>query len=138
MMRVLAGAYAINVQVSSWIVLCSMFISLFLGFAKRRGEIVLTRQEGISTERKVLSLYRVDFVDQMLTIAAAGAVVSYALYMAAPRTVDLLGTEKMIYTTVFVIYGVFQHLYLIHMTGSTENLTNAVTSGFAISQRASF
>jgi 4-hydroxybenzoate polyprenyltransferase len=132
MMRVLAGAYAINVQVSSWIVLCSMFISLFLGFAKRRGEIVLTRKEGVSTERKVLRLYRVDFIDQMLTIAATGAVVSYALYTVAPRTVEQLGTEKMIYTTVFVIYGIFRYLYLIHMTDSTENPTNAVTSDFAI------
>jgi 4-hydroxybenzoate polyprenyltransferase len=132
MMRVLAGAYAIDVQVSSWIVLCSMFISLFLGFAKRRGEIILTQQQGVSTERKVLVLYRVDFIDQMLTIAAAGAVVSYALYTVAPRTLELLGTDKMIYTTVFVIYGIFRYLYLIHMTESTENPTKAVTSDLTI------
>jgi 4-hydroxybenzoate polyprenyltransferase len=132
MMRVLAGAYAIDVQVSSWIVLCTMFISLFLGFAKRRGEIVLMEEQGVSTERKVLDLYRVGFLDQMLTIAATGAVVSYALYTVAPRTLALLGTEKMIYTTVFVIFGIFRYLYLIHMTDSTENPTNAVTSDVAI------
>ena len=132
MMRVLAGAYAINVQVSSWIVLCSMFISLFLGFAKRRGEIVLTQQHGTTSERRVLMLYRIDFLDQMLTISGAGAVISYALYTVAPRTIEVLGTDKMIYTTVFVIYGIFRYLYLVHMSDSTENPTQAVTSDLTI------
>ncbi|MBI4534784.1 MAG: decaprenyl-phosphate phosphoribosyltransferase [Ignavibacteriae bacterium] len=128
MLRVLAGAYAIDVRVSSWIVLCTLFISLFLGFAKRRGELILSQQSGSGPERKVLLLYRVAFIDQMLTIAAAGTVISYALYTVAPRTIEVFGTEKMIYTTVFVIYGIFRYLYLIHMTNSTENPTTAVTS----------
>jgi hypothetical protein len=64
----------------------------------------------------------------MLTIAAAGAVISYALYTVAPRTIDVYGTDKMIYTTVFVLYGVFRYLYLTHTTSSIENPTNAVTS----------
>ena len=125
MLRVLAGAYAIEVQVSSWIVLCTLFVSLFLGFAKRRGELVQLQGEA---ERKVLQLYRVDFIDQVLTIAAAGAVISYALYTVAPRTIEVFGTDRMIYTTVFVIYGVFRYLYLIHTTPVTENPTNALTS----------
>jgi len=125
MLRVLAGAYAIEVQVSSWIVLCTLFVSLFLGFAKRRGELVQLQGQA---ERKVLQLYRVDFLDQMLTIAAAGAVISYALYTVAPRTIEVFGTDRMIYTTVFVIYGVFRYLYLVHTTPATENPTNALTS----------
>jgi 4-hydroxybenzoate polyprenyltransferase len=128
MLRVLGGAYAIGVKVSSWIVLCSLFISLFLGFAKRRGELVQAQAAGAQTRRKVLLLYRVDFIDQMLTIAAAGAVISYALYTVAPRTVEQFHTERLIYTTVFVIYGVFRYLYLIHTTPTIENPTNAVTS----------
>jgi 4-hydroxybenzoate polyprenyltransferase len=130
MLRVLGGAYAINVEVSTWIVLCSLFISLFLGFAKRRGELVQFQRT--SQERKVLSLYKIDFIDQMLTIAAAGAVISYALYTVAPRTIEMFGTEKMIYTTVFVIYGIFRYLYIIHTSSANENPTNAVTSDFAI------
>ncbi len=130
MLRVLGGAYAINVEVSTWIVLCSLFISLFLGFAKRRGELVQVQRS--SQERKVLSLYKVDFIDQMLTIAAAGAVISYALYTVAPRTIEMFGTEKMIYTTVFVIYGVFRYLYIIHTSSANENPTNAVTSDYTI------
>ncbi len=128
MLRVLGGAYAINVKVSSWIVLCSLFISLFLGFAKRRGEMVQSEATGTASRRKVLLLYRIAFVDQLLTIAAAGAVISYALYTVAPHTVEMFGTERLIYTTVFVLYGVFRYLYLIHTTPSTDNPTNAVTS----------
>jgi len=128
MLRVLGGAYAIGVKVSSWIVLCSLFISLFLGFAKRRGELIQAQASGPASQRKVLLLYRVDFIDQMLTIAAAGAVISYALYTVSPRTVEQFGTERLIYTTVFVLYGVFRYLYLVHMTPTTDNPTNAVTS----------
>ncbi|MFN0158656.1 MAG: decaprenyl-phosphate phosphoribosyltransferase [Bacteroidota bacterium] len=128
MMRVLAGAFAIGAAVSSWIVLCTLFISLFLGFAKRRGELVASQSVGTSSERKVLNLYSVGFIDQMLTIAASGTVIAYALYTVAPRTVEVFGTDQMIYTTIFVLYGVFRYLYLIHTTTSTENPTNAIIS----------
>lgn len=132
MMRVLGGAYAIDVEVSTWIVLCTLFVSLFLGFAKRRGELQLTQDSGATSKRKVLLHYRVNFIDQMLTIAAAGTVISYALYTVAPRTLQAFGTDKMIYTTIFVIYGMFRYLYLIHTTHSTENVTNAVASDVPI------
>ncbi len=127
MLRVVGGAYAINVDTSTWLVLCTMFISLFLGFAKRRGELVQV-QDDTYTGRKVLALYKVGFLDQMLTIAAAATVIAYALYTVAPRTIQVFGTDKLIYTTVFVIYGVFRYLYLIHTTRITDNPTNAVTS----------
>jgi 4-hydroxybenzoate polyprenyltransferase len=132
MLRVLGGACAISVQVSSWIVLCSMFISLFLGFAKRRGELVNVQGAESGAPRHVLRLYRVEFLDQMLTISAAGAVIAYALYTVAPRTLAMFGTENLIYTTIFVIYGVFRYLYLIHSGKHGENPTNALTSDIPI------
>ena len=132
MLRVLGGAYAVGVKVSSWLVLCSMFISLFLGFAKRRGELVQAQVTGTLAERKVLLVYRVDVIDQLLTITAAGTVISYALYSVAPRTIEIFGTEKLIYSTVFVLYGVFRYIYLVHTTPTVENPTNAVTSDLPI------
>jgi decaprenyl-phosphate phosphoribosyltransferase len=132
MLRVLAGAYAINVQVSSWIVLCTLFVSLFLGFGKRRGEIVLMEESGGVPRRKVLALYKVGFIDQMLTIAAAGTVISYALYTVSPRTIEVFGTDRMIYTTLFVLYGIFRYMYLIHTAHTTESPTDAVTSDSTI------
>jgi 4-hydroxybenzoate polyprenyltransferase len=131
MMRVVGGAYAISVETSTWLVLCTLFISLFLGFAKRRSELVQV-PDATFLERKVLQRYRVGFLDQMLTIAAAGAVISYALYTVAPRTLQVFGTDKLIYTTVFVIYGVFRYLYLIHTTTSTDKPTDVVTSDLPI------
>jgi 4-hydroxybenzoate polyprenyltransferase len=127
MLRVLGGAYAINVTVSSWLVLCSLFISLFLGFAKRRSELQRAAPEGAAEQRRVLAAYSAAVLDQMLTISAAGAVISYALYTVAPRTVEIFHTEKLIYTTVFVIFGVFRYLHLIYTSADAENPTNAVT-----------
>ncbi len=132
MLRVLGGAAAIDVRVSSWIVLCTMFLSLFFGFAKRRSELVSAQDAGLAPDRKVLLLYRVQFIDQMLTIAAAGAIIAYALYTVAPRTVEMFHTENMIYTTIFVLFGIFRYLYLVQTTKVTENPTNAVTSDAAI------
>jgi decaprenyl-phosphate phosphoribosyltransferase len=132
MLRVLGGAYAINVYVSSWLILCTLFISLFLGFAKRRGEIVATQKAGAMSERKVLQHYSLDVLDQMLTITAAGTVISYALYTVAPRTVTVFGTDKLIYTTVFVMYGVFRYMHLIHTTEAVENPAAVVSSDFPI------
>jgi len=127
MFRIVGGAYAINVQVSSWLVLCSLFISLLLGFAKRRGELAVAPPEG-GAGRRVLRLYSTSFIDQLLTIAAAGTVISYALYTVAPRTIETFKTEKLIYTTVFVLYGVFRYIYLTQTTSKVENPTGAVTS----------
>jgi len=132
MLRVLGGAFAIDVVVSNWIVLCTLFISLFLGFAKRRAELVVHQGLGVTSERKVLTLYSAHFIDQMLTVTTAGAVISYALYTVAPRTIEIFGTDKMIYTTVFVLYGMFRYLYLVHTAETTENPTNAVTSDATI------
>lgn len=132
MLRVLGGAYAIGVSVSSWLVLCSLFISLFLGFAKRRGELVSWQESGAAAKRKTLLLYRLDFIDQLLTIAAAGTVISYALYTVAPRTIEIFGTDRLIYTTIFVMYGVFRYMYLVHTSSAVENPTGAVTSDVPI------
>jgi 4-hydroxybenzoate polyprenyltransferase len=132
MLRVLGGAYAIDVAVSSWLVLCTMFISLFLGFAKRRGELVAVQSAGALSERKVLQQYRQEVLDQMLTITGAGTVISYALYTVAPRTLETFHTDKLIYTTVFVIYGVFRYIHLAHSTDSTENPTAVITSDIPI------
>ena len=103
-----------------------------MGFAKRRGELVNVEGADSGAPRRVLLLYRVDFLDQMLTISAAGAVIAYALYTVAPRTLATFGTENLIYTTIFVIYGVFRYLYLIHTGKRGENPTNVLTSDVPI------
>jgi 4-hydroxybenzoate polyprenyltransferase len=132
-LRVLGGAAAINVSVSSWMVLTTIFISLFLGISKRRAELSLVNnQENIEKQRKVLRDYSVEFADQLNTIAAAGTIISYALYTVSERTVLTFGTEKLIYTTPFVIYGIFRYMYLIHKKNLGESPSSIVTKDIPI------
>jgi 4-hydroxybenzoate polyprenyltransferase len=136
--RVLAGAFVIQVPISSWLLLTTMFISLFLGVMKRRSELVLItenlRQKTASDDqagsqsRKVLAQYSLNFADQMATIAATGVIVCYALYTVAPRTISIFQTERLIYTTPFVVFGIFRFMYLEYINGKGENTTRALAT----------
>ncbi|MFI5211367.1 MAG: decaprenyl-phosphate phosphoribosyltransferase [Ignavibacteria bacterium] len=133
MLRVLGGAAAIGVPVSTWMVLTTIFISLFLAISKRRGELSQTvNKENIDKQRKVLKEYSVEFADQINTIAAAGTIISYALYTVSERTVHTFGTDKLIYTTPFVIYGIFRYMYLMHQKNMGESPTSIVTKDLPI------
>jgi len=133
MLRVLGGAAAISVVVSSWMILTTIFISLFLAISKRRGELSqIINQDNIEKQRKVLKDYDIPFADQLNTIAAAGTIISYALYTVSERTVNTFGTEKLIYTTPFVIYGIFRYMYLMHKKNAGESPTTIVTKDIPI------
>jgi 4-hydroxybenzoate polyprenyltransferase len=121
MIRVLAGAVVISVEISSWLILTTMFISLFLGVMKRRSELVLVNDEPNKTSRKVLASYSLNFTDQMSTIAAAGVIICYALYTVSDRTIKIFNTENMIYTTPFVVFGIFRYMFLVYMNKKGEN-----------------
>ncbi len=133
MLRVLGGAAAISVVVSSWMILTTIFISLFLAISKRRGELSqIINIDNIEKQRKVLKEYDIVFADQLNTIAAAGTIISYALYTVSERTVHTFGTEKLIYTTPFVIYGIFRYMYLMHKKNMGESPTTIVTKDIPI------
>lgn len=133
MLRVLGGAAAINVPISSWMILTTIFISLFLAISKRRGELSqVINQDNIEKQRKVLKEYSVEFADQLNTIAAAGTIISYALYTVSEKTVSTFGTDKLIYTTPFVIYGIFRYMYLMHQKNLGESPTSIVTKDIPI------
>lgn len=133
MLRVLGGAAAISVTVSSWMILTTIFISLFLAISKRRAELSqVINQDNIERQRKVLRDYSVEFADQLNTIAAAGTIISYALYTVSERTVTTFETEKLIYTTPFVIYGIFRYMFLIHKKNLGESPTSIVTKDIPI------
>ncbi len=133
MLRVLGGAAAIGVNVSSWMILTTIFISLFLAISKRRSELSqILNKDNIDKQRKVLKEYSVEFADQINTIAAAGTIISYALYTVSERTVATFGTEKLIYTTPFVIYGIFRYMYLMHQKNLGESPTSIVTKDIPI------
>lgn len=124
-LRVLAGAQATQVEVSSWLFLCTTFLALFLAFSKRRHEITLLAA-GASGQRSVLDQYSPAFLDQMINVVTASAVVSYALYAVAPETVAKFHTQRLIYTIPLVLFGIFRYLYLMYQRPDQRNPTEAI------------
>lgn len=131
-LRVIAGAVAIDVSISSWMIITTIFISLFLGISKRRAELSGPNQDNLEKQRKVLSDYDVTFVDQLNTIAATGTIISYALYTVSDKALSAFHSDKLIYTTPFVIYGIFRYLYLLHQKNLGESPTQIVTKDIPI------
>ena len=114
-LRVVAGAVAINVVVSNWLFLCTLLGAVFLGFAKRRAE--LSSLEEAAAHRANLADYTVPMLDQMMSIAAASTVLAYGLYTVSPETVAHVGSDRLKFTVPCVIYGVFRYVFLVHKRG---------------------
>lgn len=124
-LRVLAGAAATGVQVSSWLILCTIFLSLFLAFSKRRHELILL-PDSATEQRRVLYHYSPAFLDQMINVVTASSVVSYALYAVAPETVEKYHTQNLVYTIPMVLFGIFRYLYLMYQQPGERNPTEAI------------
>jgi len=122
LLRAWGGALAIGAEVSHWLVLCTVLLSLFLGFVKRRQELV-SLGGASSVHRPILAEYSVSFLDQMITVAAAATVLAYALYAFSPEVAEKLRTRHMGWTLPFVLFGIFRYLYLVHQRGEGDNPT---------------
>ncbi|MBX2975896.1 MAG: decaprenyl-phosphate phosphoribosyltransferase [Ignavibacteriaceae bacterium] len=128
MIRIAAGAVIINVELSSWLILTTLFLSLFLAVSKRRSELVQKTGESEFSSRKVLESYSINFLDQIATIAGAGVIVSYALYTVSSRTITIFRTENLIYSTVFVVYGIFRYMFIVMSNNKGENTSEDIVS----------
>src|SRR5882724_3630912 len=106
--RAAAGAAAVHVRISPWLLLCTALLALFLALAKRRGELVLVGAEA-TPGRPVLEGYSLALVDQLVTVVAASTVISYCLYTFTARE-----SKAMMITIPFVLFGVFRYLLLMH------------------------
>lgn len=124
-LRVLAGGAAVAVEVSSWLLLCTIFLALFLAFSKRRHELVLLEDEAVS-QRSVLGQYSLRFVDQMINVVTASTVIAYSLYAVAPETAERYETQDLVYTVPLVLFGIFRYLYLTYQETSEKNPTEAI------------
>jgi 4-hydroxybenzoate polyprenyltransferase len=121
-LRAVAGAFAIQVENSVWLLVCTLQLSLFLAFGKRRHEII-SLQGQAANHRRILSQYSVPFLDQMIGIVLGGLIVSYALYVITSPT--SIAHKWMVITLPNVMYGMFRYLYLIHIEqkgGSPETI----------------
>ncbi|MHB1049799.1 MAG: decaprenyl-phosphate phosphoribosyltransferase [Bacteroidota bacterium] len=121
MLRVFAGALAIQVSISHWIVITTLFLSLFLAISKRRSELVMITKQNIESPRRVLKEYSIPFLDALLIISTTGMVLSYSLYTMAEKTIVVFGSEYLIFTTVFVLFGIFRYLFLVFVREEGEN-----------------
>lgn len=118
-LRAVAGALAIPVFISPWLLICTLLLALFLALGKRRQELVLAG-EGHG-QRPVLLHYSADLLDQMITIVASATLVAYCVYTANPETISKFHTTLLPLTIPFVMYGLFRYLYLVHQHGRGHN-----------------
>ncbi len=119
-LRAIAGAVVIHVKISSWLLICAIFLALFLTLSKRRHELVLLGNNS-GNHRKSLIEYNPYLLDQMIAVVTASAVISYALYTTSYETVSKFGTRNLMFTLPFVIYGIFRYLYLVHQKNMGGN-----------------
>ncbi len=110
--RAIAGAVAIHVVFSNWLIVCTLFLALFLALGKRRGEIALLEHDA-RNHREVLHHYSIAFIDQMLVIVAGGALITFTIYTCSPEVVERIGTDKLYMTLPFVVYGLARYLWLV-------------------------
>ncbi|MGE5544149.1 MAG: decaprenyl-phosphate phosphoribosyltransferase [Bacillota bacterium] len=111
-LRVLAGAYAIAVPPSSWMLVATFFLALLLGMGKRYNELRLMREDS-ANHREVLEEYNEPLLRQLFGVASSATVVAYALYTMDPEVIAAFQTENLVFTLPFVVFGVFRYLYLV-------------------------
>ena len=117
MLRILAGTVGLGIAPSSWLLLCGLMVTLFLGFAKRRAELLMLETNEVANNgltRRVLDEYSPAMLEQFIAVTAACTILSYGLYTVSPQTVAIHGNDNLIYTLPFVVYGIFRYLFLLH------------------------
>jgi hypothetical protein len=116
-LRAIAGVEALRdvdpgIAISPWLLICTLFLSLFLAFCKRRHELLTL--ENAADHRESLQEYSTVLLDQLVGITAGGSIIAYAIYTIWPETVEKFGTTGLVYTVPLVLIGVMRYLYLVY------------------------
>jgi 4-hydroxybenzoate polyprenyltransferase len=118
-LRVAGGAALVHAErFSPWLYVCTVLLALFMGLSKRRGELVLLR-ENANNHRAILEEYSLPLLDEMISVVTATTVLAYALYTFDPGNPHLPQNDAMMLTIPFVLYSIFRYLYLMHQKGET-------------------
>ncbi len=112
-LRAIAGAVVLNVNISPWLLLCTFLLALFLALCKRRHEKIQLA-DVINTQRPTLDKYDEQLLDHLISIISSATIVSYAIYTMSPDTVSKFGTAKLGFTIPFVLFGIFRYLDLVY------------------------
>ncbi len=117
-LRAVAGAVAVHVPISAWLLLCTMLLALFLGFCKRRHELALLR-DAAPRHRASLSVYSYRLIDQFIAVTAAATIVAYSIYTFEAHSVPT--NNAMMLTIPFVVFALFRYLALVYRRGGGGN-----------------
>jgi len=112
LLRIIAGAVVIDVPLSRWMLLTTFFLALFLGFGKRRKEMIAVTN--CAEHRSVLEQYSVELLNCLIIISASLTIITYSLYVVISQNVERLGSNGFITTIPLVVFGVFRYLYLVY------------------------
>ena len=117
MLRAIGGVEALipvdaGIRISPWLLVCTLFLSLFLAFCKRRHELLTVSEAG--NHRESLLEYSPALLDQLVAMTGGGSVIAYAIYTIWPDTVERFGTSNLVYTVPLVLMGVMRYLYLVY------------------------
>jgi 4-hydroxybenzoate polyprenyltransferase len=112
-LRAIAGAVAVHVGFSHWLLVCTTLLAVFVGLAKRRHEIILLAETAAS-HRPILGEYSAYLLDQMIAVVTASTLIAYVFYTVSPETQQKFGTQWLGVTIPFPLYGIFRYLYLVH------------------------
>ncbi len=126
-LRAVAGAVAVQVDISGWLLICTLLVALFLALGKRRQEYVALRDDA-ALHRSTLSGYNEPLLDHLIGIITASTITAYALYTMAPETVTKFHTHYLPVTVLFVLYGIARYLYLIYRCDLGGNPSELVLS----------
>jgi 4-hydroxybenzoate polyprenyltransferase len=116
-LRAIAGVEVLvpaqpDIEISPWLLVCTLFLALFLGLGKRRAELAQLEQDA-ERHRKSLANYSLPLLNQMIAMVSAATVISYSIYTISPATVQKFHTQNLVYTIPFVVYGLWRYLYLV-------------------------
>jgi 4-hydroxybenzoate polyprenyltransferase len=112
-LRAAAGAAAIAVPISHWLLVCTTLLALFIALSKRRHELTLLTETAVD-HRPILGDYTPYLLDQMISVVTASTLIAYAFYTISPETTAKFGTDLLSLTIPFPLYGIFRYLYLVH------------------------
>jgi 4-hydroxybenzoate polyprenyltransferase len=125
MIRAIGGVEVLRdadpaIALSPWLLLCTFFLALVMGFGKRRSELGLLDREA-SNHRAALGDYSIALLDSVIPMVSTAAILAYSIYTIWPETVAKLGTDKLVYTVPFVVYGFFRYQFLVRERGLGGN-----------------
>jgi 4-hydroxybenzoate polyprenyltransferase len=124
-LRAVAGVGALKtieseIYISHWLMLSTIMLAMFLGLAKRRQEIALLSDDA-TRHRKILADYSLAYIDQMTSILAASAIITYSFYTVSAETIQKFGSDRLVFSVPMVLYGMLRYLYLIHIQEMGDN-----------------